>query len=265
MASHNPWELYDEMIEGIPQDILVKDYALGIHWSCLEAECGMGVAFTTRQGAMRKQKDDLRGRSLKEVAALSKSWCFEEATFGVAALNAWYSNPERLELYGIKTDFEDNLDADESSPRLGKKLDAFQLYKPQIAAQGDANVVVVGHFPHAADISEYANLTILERVVKDEWDTPDPACEYVMPVADYAFITGVTIMNKTVTRLLELSRGAHTVMVGPSVVMAPALCKRGVECMAGSVVTDPEAAKFGCANGAGQIFGKSLQMVMARP
>lgn len=264
MQARNPWVLYDEMIEGIPQDVQVKDYALGIHWSYVEAECGMGVAFTTRQGARRSHKDDLRGASLKDVAALSKSWCFEEATLGVAALNAWYSNPDRLAANGIATEYEGNLDADAQSPRLGKKLDAFQIYKPQIAAQIDANVVVVGHFPHAADIDEYANLTILERVAKDEWDTPDPACEYVLPGADYAFITGVTIMNKTVTRLLQLSAGAHTIMVGPSVVMAPALFERGVECMAGSVVTDPEAAKFGVANGAGQIFGKSLQMVMAR-
>ena len=263
MANANPWALYDEMIDGVPQDVLVKDCALGIHWSYVEAECGMGVAYTTRQGATFRKAQDLRGASLKDVAALSKSWCFEKASLGVAALNAWYCNPARLASNGFKTQYEGDLDADESSPRFGKKLDAFHIYKPQIAAKGDANVVVVGHFPHATDIDTYANLTILERVIKDEWDTPDPACEYVMPAADYAFITGVTIMNKTVTRLLELSRDAHTIMVGPSVVMAPALYKRGVECMAGSVVTDPEAAKFGCAIGAGQIFGKSLQMVMA--
>lgn len=267
MGANNPWSLYDEMIAGIPYDVAVKDYALGIHWSFVEAECGSGVAFTARQGAKRHNKEDLRGESLKDVAALSKSWCFEEATLGVAALNAWYSNPARLAQYSISTQFEEQAGSKDEpdSPRFGKKLDAFQLYKPEVAAKGNANVVVVGHFPHATDIDEYANLTILERVVKDEWDTPDPACEYVMPGADYAFITGVTIINKTAPRLLELSRAAHTIMVGPSVVMAPALFERGVECMAGSVVIDPEATKFACANGAGAIFGKSLQMVMARP
>lgn len=261
----NPWALYDEMIEGIPQDVLVKDYALGMHWSFVEAECGAGVGWTARQGAPRTRKDDLRGLALKEVAALSKSWCFEEATLGIAALNAWYSNPERLEANGIQTQYEEKAPQDDpDAPRMGKKLDAFGLYRPQIEEAGNQNVVVVGHFPHATDIAQYANLTILERAVRDEWDTPDPACEYVMPFADYAFITGVTLINKTAPRLLELSRSAHTVMVGPSVVMAPALFKRNVECAAGSVVIDPEAVKFGCANGAGQIFGKSLQMVMAR-
>ena len=261
----NPWSLYDEMIEGIPGDVLVTDYGLGIAWSYLEAECGMGVAYTARQGGKRTVKDDLRGKSLREIAALSKSWCFEEATLGIAALNAWYSNPERLQTYGFDVEYEKPaLVGEEGGPRLGKKLDAFQLYKPQIEEKKNANVVVVGHFPHVTDIAEYANLTVLERACRDEWDTPDPACEYVMPEADYAFITGVTIINKTAPRLLELSKQAHTIMVGPSVVMAPALFNRDVECMAGSVVTDPEATRFASKHGMGQIFGKSLQMVMVR-
>ena len=258
------WALYDEMIEGIPEDVLVTDYGLGVAWSYLEAECGMGVAFTARQGAKRMVADDLRGTPLKKVAELSKSWCFEEATLGVASLNAWYSQPERLARYGIEVEYEKDDSSEPEGPRLGKKLYAFQIYRPQIEAAGNAKVVVVGHFPHVTDIAEYAQLTVLERACRDEWDTPDPACEYVMPEADFAFITGVTIINKTAPRLLELCRSARTIMCGPSVVMAPALFERDVECMAGSIVTDPEATKFASRNGVGQLFGRSLQMVMAR-
>lgn len=258
------WALYDEMIEGIPEGIRVTDYGLGVAWSYLEAECGMGVAYTARQGGRRMVKEDLRGKELREVAALAKSWCFEEATLGIAALNAWYSNPERLAANGIAVEYEQRGDVDESSPRFGKKLDAFELYRPQIEAAGNPRVVVVGHFPHVVDMAEYSQLTVLERACRDEWDTPDPACEYVMPDADFAFITGVTLINKTAPRLLELCRSAHTVMCGPSVVMAPALFARDVECMAGSIVTDPEATKFASRNGVGQLFGRSLQMVMAR-
>ena len=259
------WALYDEMIAGVPEDVLVKDYSLGVAWSYLEAESGMGVAFTARQGGRRSVMGDLRGKSLREVAALAKSWCFEEATLGVAALNAWYSQPGRLEANGFQVEYE-KLGAEDgdADPRLGMKFDAFEIYRPQIAAQGNAKVVVVGHFPNVTDIAEYAELTVLERACRDKWDTPDPACEYVVPGADYAFITGVTLINKTAPRLLELSKNARTIMVGPSVVMAPALFARDVECMAGSVVTDPEATRFASANGVGQLFGKSLQMVMAR-
>ena len=83
-------------------------------------------------------------------------------------------------------------------------------------------------------------------------------------------MTGVTIINKTATRLLELARlraeataGAertHTVLVGPSVIPAPALFDEGVECLAGSVVGDPEALRSLVERGAGQLFGDALLM-----
>ena len=39
----------------------------------------------------------------------------------------------------------------------------------------------------AERIAEYANLTVLERNCAHDLDTPDPACEYVLPGADFAF------------------------------------------------------------------------------
>ena len=263
-STYNPWKLYDEMIAGVPEDIAIKDYALGTAWSYLEAECGMGVAYTARQGATRTVTDDLRKLSLRKVAELSKSWCFEEATLGIAALNAWYSNPERIAAAGMEAVYEapnPNELPEGEGGRLGMKMDAFGLYKPVIEAQGDANVVVVGHFPRVTEIAEYANLTVLERACRDEWDTPDPACEYVMPQADYTFITGVTLINKTAPRLLQLARDAHTIMVGPSVVLAPNLFEYGVECLAGSVCEDPELARFASKNGVGRLFGHALKMM----
>ena len=258
-VSGTAWDLYNRMIAGIHEGVLVRDYCLGLNWSYVEEDCGMGVAFTVRGGGKRAYRMDLRGMELRQVAELSKSWCFQEATLGIAALNAWYSRRELLAPLGCE--FADPAEHHGEDERGGNgQKDAFCAYKPQIAAKGDANVVVVGHFPHVADIAEYANLTVLERNCRDGLDTPDPGCEYVMPQADYAFITGVTLINKTAPRLLELARNATTVMVGPSVVMTPALFERGVHELAGSVVNDPERAKFAVANGGGQLFGQALVM-----
>lgn len=63
------------MIAGIPEGVLVRDYCLGLNWSYVEADCGMGVAFTVRGGGKRTYKMDLRGMELRQVAELSKSWC----------------------------------------------------------------------------------------------------------------------------------------------------------------------------------------------
>ena len=263
-----PWKFYNHLIGGIPQGIAVRDYCLGTHWSYVEADCGMGVAFTTRGGAKRSFAQDLRGRELREVAELSKSWCFEEASLGVAALNAWYARPELLDPLGAS--YDEPMELPDGSIR---KADAFELYRPLVEAAGaaredggQAHVTVVGHFPHVDRIAEYARLTVLERNCTQALDTPDPACEYVLPKSDYTFITGVTIINKTAPRLLDLTKNGTTVMVGPSVVMSPFLFDWGVEMLAGSVVADPDKARFAVQNGAGQFFGEALQMMsITRP
>lgn len=252
---NTPWKLYNHLIAGIPEDVVVCDYCLGTHWSYVAADSGMGVSFTTTGGAKRRYADDLRGLPLRTVAELAKSWCFEEASLGVAALNAWYSQHGLLDSLGCVYDA-----AVEVPDGTVRKMDAFEMYRPEITAAGDASVVVVGHFPHVERIEEYARLTVLERKCTQANDVPDPACEYVIPDADYLFMTGVTLINKTAPRLLDLAANAKTVFVGPSVVMAPFLFRWGVDMLAGSVVADPEKAAFAVKNGAGQLFGEALTM-----
>ena len=256
-----PWKFYNHLIGKMPDDIYVRDYCLGTHWSYMEADCGMGVSFTCKGGGRRTHNFDLRGLRLKDVAELSKSWNFEEASLGVAALNAWYARPELLDPLGVH--YDEPIELPDGTTR---KIDAFEMYRPRISAQKDARVTVVGHFPKVAKIDEYAQLTVLERNCTSPIDTPDPACEYVLPASDYAFITGVTIINKTAPRLLELTKNGTTIFVGPSVVMSPFLFDWGVEMLAGSVVGDPEKVRFAVKAGSGRFFGEALQMcTVTRP
>lgn len=250
-----PWKFYNHLIGGIPEDIVVRDYCLGTHWSYVEADCGMGVSFTCKGGAKRAYTLDMRGLPLRTVAQLAKSWCFEEATLGVAAINAYYARKELLDPLGAT--YDEPVELPDGTIR---KMDAFELYRPRIEAHPRRNVTVVGHFPHVDRIAEYANLTVLERNCTQALDTPDPACEYVLPKTDFAFVTGVTIINKTAPRLLDLTKNATTVFVGPSVVMSPFLFDWGVDMLAGSVVADPEKVRFAVKNGSGQFFGEALQM-----
>lgn len=254
--SGGAWRLYDELIEEIPDDIEVVDYALGVNWSFLEAECGSGIAYTLTGGSKSSNRHDFRGCSLKEVAAFSKSWRFDEATIGIAALNAWYGRLENLESMGAMFDKHCDKgscaqcnDTIRTAKNCQRSTDAFDYYKPFIESftednRREARVVVVGHFPHVQDIDEYSNLTVLERNCRDEWDTPDPACEYVIPNADFVFMTGVTLINKTMPRLLKLSERARSAVVGPSAVASRTLFDYGLDTIAGRCVVDPERAKF---------------------
>lgn len=251
--TENPWALYDELIAGIPEGATVQDYCLGPHWSCVIADCGGGIAYTCKGGRKYKPRD-MRGASLREMAALSKSWSFEEATLGIAALNAYYSQPSMPIMQNAIYEDEDPAHTD----RVERK-DAFALFRPQIEESGpDTKVVVIGHFPNVESIAGYADLTVLERNCQKPVDTPDPACEYILPQTDYLFVTGVTLTNKTAPRVLELSRNAFSVMVGPSAIPSQALFNRGLNNVAGRVVQDPEGAMFAAKTG--NRFGNSLRM-----
>lgn len=259
VGRRDAWALYDELIAGVPEDVAVVDYGLGLHWSYVNAECGCGVAWTMRGGASgaRGGLGDLRGRSLREVAAFAKSWNFEQASLGVAALNAWYSRHELLDPLGCVCE-----EAREAGPE-GHRREAFHEFRPMMAGK---KLTVIGHFPHVLDLAECCDeLTVLERNC-GQGDTPDPACEYVLPSQDMVFITGTTTINKTLPRLLELTRDALTVMTGPSVVPSPALFARGADVLAGSIVGDPEKTAFAVRNGRGMLFGEAIQMMrIVRP
>ncbi len=104
IGANTLWKLYNHLIAGIPEEVLVRDWCLGTHWSYVTADSGMGVSFTTSGGSRRRYADDFRGRPLREMAELAKSWCFEEASLGVAALNAWYAQRALLDPLGCTYD-----------------------------------------------------------------------------------------------------------------------------------------------------------------
>lgn len=233
----NPWKMYDELIEGVPESIAVTDFCLGQHWCYVEAECGCGIGHMVPGGGRRTFRDDPRTLDLRSLAALIKSWSFPEATLGMAALNAWYSQPEKVRALGGEID---------TATPTGSKANPFDTPATELAGK---NIVVVGHFPNVEAMGADAHLTILERDCKSALDTPDPACEYVVPDADLVLMTGITITNKTAPRLLELARNARTTIAGPSAIPAPCLKGFGADVIAGSVVVDAEQAKLSIRGG----------------
>ena len=242
-----------DLIAGIPEGIAVKDYCIGNHWIFLEAECGFGMSMATHggSGTLSLGEQPLH-MTLRDVACLATSWNFMEASVGVAALNAWYSYGERVKEAGMKIEAKGT-------------NDAFDLYKRICTGK---KVTVVGHFPLVERLADDCKLTVLEREPQ-AGDTPDPACEYLIPHQDVSFMTGITLTNKTLSRLLQLasSGDSSVIMVGPSVVPAPVLYGYGVDCMAGSVITDPERARAAILHGAtSSIFGHGVEkMRVERP
>ncbi|PIX29638.1 MAG: hypothetical protein COZ65_01295, partial [Caldiserica bacterium CG_4_8_14_3_um_filter_35_18] len=102
-------------------------------------------------------------------------------------------------------------------------------------------IVFVGHFCGLDKIRNVAKeLVILERNPQ-QGDVIDTASEYVVPEADILAITGSTFANKSIERLLQLSRG-YTVVFGPSAPLSPVLFDYKVDLIGGSLILDKEKA-----------------------
>ena len=224
----NAWQLYDDLIAPIPEDLTVTYCECGHHWTIVTSnEGGVGLAMTTPVFSKPYvATQGIVGQSLKKVALLAKSWNFIEAGIGVAAINSYFNEPERAATCGVMHQGYGE-----------EKRDAFLLYQDEVKGK---KVAVIGHFPLLEKrFGSIAELSILER--NPQWDDfPDSACEYILPEQDYIFITGCTLVNKTLPRLLALGAGKRIVMVGPSTTVSPVLFKHGIYGLSGYLVDDAE-------------------------
>jgi uncharacterized protein (DUF4213/DUF364 family) len=249
MQNANPWSLYDDLIAAIPPELTVSDCTVGLHWTLVRS-LGVGIAMTPPEGERRlRLPGPVRGAKVRDIAALAKSWNGFEAALGVAAINSFINTPTVVP-------------ADWLSPRpAAPGGSTFEQMLPEIAGK---RVAVVGHFPNLDLIAGACSLHILERRPQSG-DFPDPACEYLLPSMDYVFITGSTLINKTLPRLLELSRQATTVVVGPTTPLTPLLFRYGASRLAGSVVRDPQAVWQQVVEGGDRsIFQNGVEMVQSR-
>jgi uncharacterized protein len=248
----DPWVLYDELVAGIPEDLLVQDCLVGLHWVLVRSE-GTGMAMTPSEGVLRHGLGaNLRGRSVRGLARSAKSWNFLEAAIGIAAMNSWYNSPSVLTgpwLGGAGKASDSNLFEEWEERLVGKK------------------VSVIGHFPGLEKLAERSTLSILERKPHGT-DFPDPACEYLLPGQDVVVATGTTLMNKTLPRLLALSGDAEFALTGPTTPLSAILFRHGVTQLAGSVVLaihESEVWQHVSEGGDRSVFKHGTRMVRFSP
>ena len=218
------FELYDALIDGISSDAVVTDPLMGEYWTAVEAGAHFGMAMTTPvDTAPRMLSGDYVGKGLKELAQAAKSWNLTEAGFGMAAINAYYNTPQRLDALNAYEPFDKYC------------TDGVELHGKHIG--------VVGHLNMPRSVYEQAaSVRILERSPRPG-DYPDSACDWLIPQCDVVIMTASTLVNKTLPHLLDLRRDAYTILAGPSCPMCPGLLDFGIDRIAGLVITDREGMK----------------------
>ena len=190
----------------------------------METAGHFGMAMTTPVDTAPRMLDrDYCGISLKELATAAKSWNLSEAGFGMAAVNAFYNTPAKLEQLGAYEPFDNYC------------TDGVDLKNKRIG--------VIGHLNMPSSVYDQAKeVLILERSPRPG-DYPDSACDWLIPQCDVVIMTASTLVNKTLPHLLELSRNAYTILAGPSCPMCPQLLDFGIDRIAGLVITDVPGMK----------------------
>ncbi len=241
------WELYDLLLDYAGSPDPVDEVIIGPIWTLCRSGKRAGLAMSpqipTRTLAW---PGSLTGRSLGELAAWVKDWEPYAATVGMAALNA--------ALAGLMP--PPSAATAEPGSVLPANLSVFEHFLPRLA---DRRVVVIGRYPGLDALAAHCHLTVLERN-PGPGDLPDAACEYVLPEADWVFITASSLTNKTFPRLAELCRPAETVLMGPTLPWLPEFADFGIDHLAGVEVADLEALRRALAEGGGvRIFDDAVR------
>ncbi|PTY05107.1 hypothetical protein DB347_16640 [Opitutaceae bacterium EW11] len=223
------WTLYDRLAQGVSSPAPVRAFAGGLHWFSVEAAGSLGLAMAPKETAAAPSlAGGVAGRELREISALAKSWNSADAALGVAALNSHYNAPDRVLSWARASHYVHLTGSN-----------AFETMLPRVSGR---RVAVIGHFRHLDEFARHCDLTILERRPQPG-DMPDPACEVVLPDAEFVFITATTLINKTLPRLLQLCPQAFVVLVGPTTPLAPVWFDLGVDMVAGLLIDDVPAVQ----------------------
>lgn len=239
--------IYRELVTPIELGHTVTSCVAGLVWTLVETDGEAGLALTLHDGVFESQLPGrIHGAETRWLADNITSWNMFDASLALGAVNAWFNRRDRVErLLG--------------RPVVGERGTA--LFERLSKRFSGGSVAVVGHFPHLEPLGDRCTLTILERHPSGG-DLPDQASEYLLPRQDCVCITGSAVSNKTLPRLLELSRDAYVVLVGPSVPLTTMWFDYGVDLLAGTVVLDPAVALGAVQQGGRRsLFGDSLAMV----
>ena len=238
-------ELRETLLREIPSvnDIIVDKVCLGLGYTGVKLQGGQaGICHSLQSETVieccqiLESAGTLAGRPATEFLNRASSWDMAERILGIATINAlskivFDAHPEK---YSIER---------------GNLIDVIEVRPEDV-------VVLVGLItPFVPVFKEKAKkLYILERGSrKEEGVLPDTACEEVIPKADVAVITGSSLVNGTVDRLLELASGARVVaLVGPTISCVPdPLFRRGADYVGGMMIRDADKALQIIAEGGG--------------
>lgn len=245
MQMNHAQRVYELLLDHATSNYLVESVNIGLVWTmCKAGQCGLAMSPQLPTRTL-PWSGTLVGKPLHELCAWINEWDAYQATVGMAAINAAinakYSLPKGITL-------------------AAGNLAVFEHFLPQLHGK---KVVVIGRYPHIERYADKFDLQIIERQPSAN-DYPDSACEYLLPKADWVFLTATSLINKTFPRLAELAQHANTVLMGPTTPWLTQLANFGIDYLAGVEITDTEKLQQTIAEGGGvRIFETGVRYRIA--
>jgi uncharacterized protein (DUF4213/DUF364 family) len=240
----NPNRIYELLLDASNNNQKVERLVIGQVWTvCQAGHSGLAMSPPIATRTL-PWAGTLQGKKLSELTTWVTDWDFFKATVGLSAINCSLNNRPLLSGEIIE-------------PEPGKaNLAVFEYFFPQIK---DQKIVVIGHYPGIEQYYSQYNLKVIERQPVDK-DYPDSAAEFFVTEADWVFITGTSIANKTFSRLMELASSAKTVLMGPSTPWLTELSEFGVDYLVGVEIIDNKFLFQTVAEGGGvRIFDEAVR------
>ncbi|MEM1586178.1 MAG: DUF364 domain-containing protein [Candidatus Bathyarchaeia archaeon] len=260
-----PGKIIRELLHSVKAEIeninaiKAKRVIIGLGYTAVQLDTGhIGLCYTFSSEIVPnccqiwRKAGTLAGSPAIKIAELSLSWDLSEAVVGVAALNAL------------------------SQMVMEKNLDRYMVIEGDLINQleiiRDDIVVLVGNIhPFVPRIMEKTRkIFILERNprLRETNVLPDTAAEEILPQANVAIITGTSLANGTIDRLLELSKNAREIaLVGPTAGVLPdPLFRHNVTAIGSIKITDGERILQVVSEGGGTPnFKGACKQIVVRP
>lgn len=247
----HPKYVYELLLDHCSSDAVVDNLMIGLVWTLCQSQDKTSTGLAMSPGlATRtlKWSGNLTGKPITDLAAWILEWDPYQATVAMAAINSCINSRPLPDSVLLQADTEQ------------ANLAVFNHFLPQMQGK---KVAVIGHYPGIERYRSQMQLSVLEKQPMAE-DLPDSACEFLLPQADWVFLTASSITNKSFPRLAELAGNSKTVLMGPSVPWLPQLHEFGIDYLAGVEVTDAEALYHTAAQGGGvKIFSQGLRYRVA--
>lgn len=250
VSLRSPWRVYDLLLDALPNVGAIEEVIIGLTWTLSSTASRVGLAMSpVAPTRLLPWPGTLGGRDSRDLAGWVRSWNPHEAAVGMATINALINTANPL--------------AEAATPIFSTgaaNLSVFEHFRSQLCGQ---RVVVVGRYPGLDSLQQETELTVIERSPGDN-DLPDPAAEYLIPQADWVFLTASSLTNKTFPRLAELATDTKLVLMGPTTPWLAELQGFGVDYLAGVLVTDPLQLRSTVSEGGGtRLFDAGVRYAVA--